>query len=176
MAASEAHRPLHPALPITTLTYPVAHGCTSQGLYESSAVFIRYDPAALNESENETGRGEGYREFLFFGDVESDWRKEGEEDVNKANREGAEKMNKEIWREAARGWDDGRLAGVFVSLATLVLVHDRADCQIECSYDSDRPASLMFGHVSPPGLYHELERLASFVKSKEAYVHRFSPA
>lgn len=40
--------------------------------------------------------------------------------------------------------------------------------KIECSYDSSRPAHLMFGHLSPPGLYQELKTLAGFVsKSKK---------
>jgi len=60
------------------------------------------------------GQGEGYREFLFFGDVESDYRKKGDEDVGLVSKEGAAKMNKTIWEEAARGWDVGRLAGIFV--------------------------------------------------------------
>ena len=28
--------------------------------------------------------------------------------------------------------------------------------QIECSYDSERPTELMFGHMSPLGVMHEL--------------------
>jgi hypothetical protein len=84
-------------------------------LYESSAIFFRYDPAAISdEPEPEVGQGEGYREFLFFGDVESEYRKEGEEDVETVSKEDAAKMNRTIWEEAARGWDAGRLAGVFV--------------------------------------------------------------
>lgn len=35
--------------------------------------------------------------------------------------------------------------------------------QLECSYDSTRPASIMFGHLSPPGIMHELQTLASLV-------------
>lgn len=42
-----------------------------------------------------------------------------------------------------------------------------ADVQIECSYDSERPAALMFGHISPPGLYYELKTLASLLNTKE---------
>jgi cAMP phosphodiesterase len=36
--------------------------------------------------------------------------------------------------------------------------------QIECSYDSARPAHLMFGHISPPGMLYELKKLAAGVK------------
>lgn len=115
MTPSRSHRPLHPSLPITTLVYPVAHGCTSKGLYESSAVFIRYDPAALSDGPENVDTGKGLREFLFFGDVESAWRKSGDEDVSPAGKVGAARMNEAIWDEAARGWDEGRLAGVFVN-------------------------------------------------------------
>lgn len=128
LAPSEIHRPLHPCLPMTTLTYPVAHGCTSHGLYESSAVFIRYDPAALSdEPEPDVGKGEGYREFLFFGDVESAYRKEGDEDVGTVGKEGAARMNRTIWEEAGRGWDVGRLAGIFVrySASRIEVADDR---------------------------------------------------
>jgi hypothetical protein len=34
--------------------------------------------------------------------------------VGAEGRKGAERMNKAIWEEAARGWDAGRLAGIFV--------------------------------------------------------------
>jgi hypothetical protein len=115
------------------LTYPVAHGCTSKGLYESSAVFIRYDPAAISDDpEPEVGRGEGYREFLFFGDVESDYRAKGDEAVGKEGQVGAAKMNKAIWEEGARGWDAGRLAGIFVSnpvRLTGFSIHDRLNAR-----------------------------------------------
>jgi hypothetical protein len=143
MTPSKAYSPIHPTLPITTLTYPVAHGCTSHGLYESSAVFIRYDqgsieaalgddgeaptlrsspPQSQRKSQTNTGDDSldsyappGSREFLFFGDVESDYRASGDEEAHKATRSDAGRMNGEIWDEAARSWDSGRLAGIFVS-------------------------------------------------------------
>lgn len=80
-------------------------------------------------------------------------------------KEGAAKMNKTIWQEAARGWEAGRLAGIFVRSRESDLA--LADVQIECSYDSDRPAALMFGHISPPGLYYELKTLASLLNKNE---------
>ncbi|KAK4684208.1 hypothetical protein P7C73_g5988, partial [Tremellales sp. Uapishka_1] len=145
VTASKTHRPIHPTLPITSLTFPVAHGCTSHGLYESSAMFIRYDPSSM---ERKPIDGEdGGSEFLFFGDVESDYRAEGEEEVGKEIGLQAKELNKVVWEEAAKSWKEGRLTGIF----------------IECSYDSSRPAHLMFGHLSPPGLYHELRTLASLV-------------
>ena len=122
LAASKEHRPLHPTLPITTLLYPVAHGCTSKGVYESSAVFVRYDPGALKEQpqalKTAKDHEEGRSEFLFFGDVESAWRAKGEEDVGETTRAKASKLNKEIWEEAARSIREGRLAGIFVRQET----------------------------------------------------------
>ncbi|WVF71166.1 hypothetical protein IAT40_005964 [Kwoniella sp. CBS 6097] len=163
LSIERVHRPLHPTLPITLLTYPVAHGCTSKHTYESSAMFIRYDPGAItqpaspsslsapsngNGNDNASSIGvDAGREFLFFGDVESSYRRPGEEGVDAARGKEAEAMNGAIWKEAAKSWKDGRLCGVF----------------IECSYDSSRPAHLMFGHLSPPAVYHELRTLASLV-------------
>ncbi|ORY26323.1 low-affinity phosphodiesterase [Naematelia encephala] len=146
LVSSKAHRPLDPSLPISTLTYPVSHGCTSHGRYESSAMFIRYDPGSITHSQNDESAQAG-REFLFFGDLESGWRAQGEESVDVQSGQVAEEMNRAIWEEAANSWRKGKLAGIF----------------IECSYDSSRPAHLMFGHISPPGLYHELQTLASLV-------------
>ncbi|WVQ99702.1 hypothetical protein IAU59_006843 [Kwoniella sp. CBS 9459] len=162
LSIERVHRPLHPTLPITLLTYPVAHGCTSKHTYESSAMFIRYDPGAITQPDSSpsslslTPNGNGSRigpdagrEFLFFGDVESSYRRPGEEGVDVERGKEAEEMNKAIWKEAAKSWEDGRLCGIF----------------IECSYDSSRPAHLMFGHLSPPAVYHELEILASMVSA-----------
>ncbi|EIW65931.1 hypothetical protein TREMEDRAFT_35751 [Tremella mesenterica DSM 1558] len=155
---AQTHRPLHPTLPITTLAFPVNHGCTSKGTYESSAFFIRYDPETKSSiplaghsdvkhvDTTVRNSGEG-REFLFFGDVESGWRSDGELNIDQARGEESERLNRAIWDEAATSWIEGRLAGVF----------------IECSYDSSRPQSLMFGHLSPPGLYHELTTLATLI-------------
>nr|XP_018262741.1 uncharacterized protein I303_04221 [Kwoniella dejecticola CBS 10117]OBR84899.1 hypothetical protein I303_04221 [Kwoniella dejecticola CBS 10117] len=164
LSTERVHRPLHPTLPISLLTYPVAHGCTSKHTYESSAMFIRYDPTAVTRTPPSSSRslanGSGFttrsgsstpkkgREFLFFGDVESSYRKQGEEHVDIERGKEAEEMNGQVWKEAAKSWNEGRLCGIF----------------IECSYDSSRPAHLMFGHLSPPGVYHELSSLANLVK------------
>ncbi|WWD03318.1 hypothetical protein V865_001369 [Kwoniella europaea PYCC6329] len=161
LSTERVHRPLHPTLPISLLTYPVAHGCTSKNTYESSAMFIRYDPSALTQtppsssshssSSTTKGKGKG-KEFLFFGDVESSYRNSGEEDIDIERGKEAKRLNEHIWKEASKSFKDGRLCGIF----------------IECSYDSSRPAHLMFGHLSPPGLYQELKTLAGFVsKSKK---------
>ncbi|KAL7422015.1 3',5'-cyclic-nucleotide phosphodiesterase pde1 [Cryptotrichosporon argae] len=162
LVPSREHRPLHDTLPVTTLVFPVAHGHTSHGLYTSSAVFIRYDPSTLDSTFRPGrpakdwqklapgGGGAAGREFLFFGDVESGWRRAGEEHVDPDNRREADARNRPIWVEAAKGHDRGLLAGIF----------------IECSYDSSRPIDLMYGHLCPPSLYHELRTLASLVRDK----------
>lgn len=38
--------------------------------------------------------------------------------------------------------------------------------QIECSYDSSRPADKLYGHLQPSSLWAELNVLAEFVRSK----------
>jgi len=123
------HNQLHPTLPITIRKFHVLHGCTSQGLYESSAMFFRYDPSVMSPaasrgttppSEQDPGPA-NLREFLFFGDVESDWRQEGEEDWDVDGQQAARGYNEVIWAEAARSWDAGRLAGVFVRGRVLLI-------------------------------------------------------
>lgn len=39
--------------------------------------------------------------------------------------------------------------------------------QMECSYDSSRSQELMYGHLSPPGVYYELQTLASLLPQRE---------
>lgn len=85
-------------------------------------MFFRYDPSVMSPSasrdttplsEQDPGPAD-QREFLFFGDVESDWRQEGEEDWDVDGQQAARAYNEAIWAEAARRWDARRLAGVFV--------------------------------------------------------------
>lgn len=85
-------------------------------------MFFRYDPQAnasqtpSREATPSTILDEGLnREFLFFGDVESDWRRKGEEGYDKEGQESARTYNMAIWSMAAESWDAGRLAGIFVS-------------------------------------------------------------
>ncbi len=126
LTPSKVHLPLHPTLPISTFAFPVAHGATSHGLYESSAMFIRYDPSLLPDTTSTDDDGRG-REFLFFGDVESGWRPEGEEGVNHGAASQAVDMNRVIWEEAARSIRDGRLGAIFVSVCSLSLLSARWD-------------------------------------------------
>lgn len=55
------------------------------------------------------------REFLFFGDMESEWRPDGKEDINVDGASEAGRLNKAIWAQAAQSFSEGRLAAVFVS-------------------------------------------------------------
>lgn len=182
LVPSKSHEPLHPFLPFSTLTYPVSHGCTSKGTYASSAMFIRYDSIPINRMNGESvyrdedDRSNSGREFLFFGDVESEYRKEGEEGEMLEQGRQAGVLNRAIWEVAAKSWVDGRLAGIFVRIHLFYRCVwmkeekvEKADGQIECSYDSARSIHMMFGHMSPPGVYHELKTMASFISS-EPYV------
>lgn len=81
-------------------------------------MFFRYDPSVLSTRSraNTPPREAGLlREFLFFGDVESDYRRKGEEHVEVDNQAVAKAYNEAIWAKAAESWDAERLAGVFVS-------------------------------------------------------------
>ena len=75
-----------------------------------------------DEDEEESDDDDGYttakREFLFFGDVESEWRQVGAEGYDAAGAKRAGDMCRAIWQEAATSWDEGRLAGIFVSPST----------------------------------------------------------
>lgn len=57
------------------------------------------------------------REFLFFGDVESEYRADGKDLINADTAREAGKLNLAIWKQAAISFSQGRLAGVFVSPA-----------------------------------------------------------
>lgn len=52
---------------------------------------------------------------MFFGDIETGWRHDGEGEVDQDAGERAGNLNKDVWEEAARSWREGRLAGIFVS-------------------------------------------------------------
>lgn len=118
---AEDYIPLHPTLPITTRKFHVLHGCTSKGVYESSAIFFRYQRRGAAGSSSQSGR-----EFLFFGDVESDWRRQGEGGVDREGQVQARGYNGVVWHHAARVWDEDRLAGVFVSRGIRVARDKRA--------------------------------------------------
>lgn len=131
---------------LSALHMPVVHGNTSRGTYESSAFFVNADAcAATQDMETMTTPPDG-PEILFWGDVESTI----DEDVRV---EDATDVNIRVWREAAIRWNQGRLGAVF----------------IECSYASDRPCHLMFGHLRPQSLYAELVRLSACVSLLQAF-------
>jgi len=156
---------------LSCLHMPVLHGKTSRGDYESTAFFINVDeaPAATRRVDELEVRMKG-PEILFWGDVESHL------DDERAGLEPVDDVNIRVWREAATRWDEGRLGAVFVSpeisrsrhqpLTTPFVANNPTPHpgQIECSYSSDRPYHLMFGHLRPQSLYAELERLADCVQ------------
>lgn len=55
------------------------------------------------------------REFLFFGDVESEYREHGKEAFDVEGGRMAHSFNTAIWQHAALSLAQGRLAGIFVS-------------------------------------------------------------
>ncbi|BFZ59379.1 Protein ssh4 [Saitoella coloradoensis] len=73
------------------------------------------------------------REFLWFGDVEPD-------------AVAAQPRNHIVWEAAARKFLEG--------LSVIM---------IECSYSVTRPIHLLFGHLSPPHLIHELLTFARYL-------------
>ncbi|OXC68333.1 hypothetical protein AYX13_03034 [Cryptococcus neoformans] len=132
--------------------YPLVHGSTSKETYESSGAFIRHMPLPYLSPKPVTGvrsrrKPKEGKEFLFLGDMESAYRKSGENGAHPELRAKAGRFNSVIWEEAARSWIEGRLCGIF----------------IECSYDSSRLGQHMYGHLSPPAVYHELKVLAGHV-------------
>ncbi|GAA5833377.1 hypothetical protein JCM11251_003477 [Rhodosporidiobolus azoricus] len=74
------------------------------------------------------------KELLFFGDVEPD-------SISKRG------LNLAVWKVAAPKIAAGKLSVMF----------------LECSYPSSQPASLLFGHFSPPYILEEMVILASLV-------------
>lgn len=91
---------------------PVKHGCNSKGGYGSSAFFIRLDDSDQNQSREATTPTPTSTEFLFWGDVESGL---GVGKGTHGDVKGKD-LNREVWREAAVRWEEGRLGGVFVSV------------------------------------------------------------
>lgn len=142
-STNNIHAQLHPSLPITQLVFPVSHGRTTSGPYGSSAFFLRYDPSVLEsappsraasqtsalsskrnsfQANSPPPLGDGDpmepmgREFLFFGDVESRWRPESQQDWGIEAGKYADEMNVKVWEQAATSVRQGRLAGIFVSV------------------------------------------------------------
>ena len=83
-------------------------------MYGSSAMFIRYDSESANTPAG-ASQADAAREFLFFGDAESDYRPKDEDNVSADHQVHAKECNEAIWTEAAESWDAGRLGAVFVS-------------------------------------------------------------
>jgi hypothetical protein len=65
--------------------------------------------------------GSAGREFLFFGDLESEWRADHETEVDKDGAAAARELNRAIWEQAAVSFNEGRLAGIFVSYVYNIL-------------------------------------------------------
>lgn len=79
------------------------------------------------------------RDVLFLGDVEPD-------------EVGHSQANTKLWHKVAGRMAQGKLNAVF----------------LECSYASEQPSHLLFGHLTPSYLYSELQTLARFA-AQERY-------
>ncbi|KAG9016213.1 3',5'-cyclic-nucleotide phosphodiesterase pde1 [Tulasnella sp. JGI-2019a] len=75
-------------------------------------------------------------EFLYFGDVEPD-------SISNNPR------TRQVWRAAAPKIKSGKLHTIF----------------LECSWRSDRPNAMLFGHLSPPHVLEELRNLATEIRT-----------
>lgn len=80
-------------------------------------------------------------EFLYFGDVEPD-------SISNKPR------TRPVWKAASAKIQSGKLYTIF----------------LECSWRSDRPNAMLFGHLSPPHVLDELRNLATEVKTYDARV------
>lgn len=109
------------------------------------------DDSTVSLASLASAEDSGEAEFLFFGDFESAYRAPGEEGCAAAAGQTAGEHNRAIWEQAARSMRAGRLSSVFM----------------ECSYDSSRSQELMYGHLSPPGVVHELQTLAALLPPRE---------
>lgn len=88
---------------MSVLELPVSHGTTTQGVYESSAFFIKLSQDPTKGEQPSSAADDA--EILFFGDVES-------------SQTGpvAEKLNTKVWKVAAEKWAKGTLRAIFVSM------------------------------------------------------------
>ncbi|EGG08667.1 uncharacterized protein MELLADRAFT_84663 [Melampsora larici-populina 98AG31] len=135
---------------------PIAHGtCTHQGtplVFPSDSPDSPHQPNGTDlNPTNDSNPSSVYHssaffithqlnqhQFLFFGDL-------GPDSITGLN------LNQKVWKEAAISFNAGNLRTIF----------------IECSYDSSRPAQLLYGHLSPPFLFEELVCFAKQISSTE---------
>lgn len=82
------------------------------------------------------------QQFIFFGDLAPD-------SISHTQ------TNRRIWEVVAQSFKQNKLRAVF----------------IECSYTTDRPPELLYGHLSPRYLFEELECLARFVDPDKESLH-----
>lgn len=137
---------------------PIAHGTSTQeGTHLCCAPTIPNSPHQPNGTDSKSTEDSNQsassvyhssaffithqpnqHQFLFFGDL-------GPDSITGLD------LNQKVWKEAAVSFKAGNLRTIF----------------IECSYDSSRPAQLLYGHLSPPFLFEELVCFAKLVSSTE---------
>ncbi|GAA5887167.1 hypothetical protein JCM6882_009471 [Rhodosporidiobolus microsporus] len=138
--------PLSPSLSFHA--FPLSHGLDPSAFHrkKQAAASVGVNghtpaPKPCDECYDSTAffvREEGTgKELLFFGDVEPD-------SISKRG------LNLAVWKAAAPKIAAGKLSVMF----------------LECSYPSSQPASLLFGHFSPPYILEEMVILAELVKEE----------
>ncbi|WFD22000.1 3',5'-cyclic-nucleotide phosphodiesterase [Malassezia equina] len=143
----ELGKPLTATLDVTVTPYPVSHGASrlTDGVPVFQDVFHMPPPSPLPCAPLDTmsttvstaflfRNHRVDRDVLFLGDVEPD-------------EVGHSRANAELWRKVAGRMAQGKLNAVF----------------LECSYSSEQPNHLLFGHLTPKHLYAELKTLARLV-------------
>lgn len=141
-------QPLALAQGVDVTTYPISHGPTRLSPGTASfhdemlhAPSLPRPPCAKDESFCRTVSTaflfKNHRrdlDVLFLGDVEPDLVSQGT-------------CNSNLWQRVAPRAAQNKLKAVF----------------LECSYTTEQPNHLLFGHLTPKFLYKELECLAKFV-------------
>lgn len=143
----ELEHPLSAAPDVTVTPYPVSHGASrlTDGVPVFHDLFHIPSPPPLPCAPLDTmsttvstaflfRNHRVDRDVLFLGDVEPDT-------------VGHSRANTDLWSKVAGRMAQGKLNAVF----------------LECSYASEQPNHLLFGHLTPKHLYAELATLARLV-------------
>ncbi|WFD17874.1 3',5'-cyclic-nucleotide phosphodiesterase [Malassezia caprae] len=147
----ELGKPLTAAPDVTVTPYPVSHGASrlTDGVPVFQDLFHIPPPTPLPCAPLDTmstsistaflfRNHRVDRDVLFVGDVEPD-------------EVGRSMANADLWKQVAGRMAQGKLNAVF----------------LECSYASEQPNHLLFGHLTPKHLYTELETLARLVAREQ---------
>ncbi|KAG0146977.1 hypothetical protein CROQUDRAFT_62192 [Cronartium quercuum f. sp. fusiforme G11] len=136
------HTPVTICPSLTLQAWPIAHGLITDSGYTCASV-TNSPPLNIRMVQNQTVYHSTAffitdeptdQTFLFFGDL-------GPDSVTGVN------LNQNVWKHAFPKFLAGKLKTIF----------------IECSYDSSRSSKLLYGHLSPPYLFEELNYFANLI-------------